>query len=60
MKIRIIFEKKFQCKVSKYSKIFQNNYSDSLIVLFYNQEYIIGSNPDYILVFNNLNLLNNI
>lgn len=51
------FENKYKCTVIKKGKLFQKDYVDYLIILFYNKFYN-SNTPDNILIFNKDNLLN--
>lgn len=51
------FENKYKCKVIKKGKLFQKDYVDYLIILFYNKFYN-NRTPDSILIFNKNNLFN--
>ena len=43
------FKEKYNCNISKVGKLFQENYLDYFIILFYNTKYT-NQNPDFILL----------
>jgi hypothetical protein len=56
-KIFIDFENEFGFKVNKKGKIFQDEYLDALLILFYNQKFSYEKEPDYILIITKKQLL---
>lgn len=53
------FQEKYSCQVDKSGKVFQKDYVDFLLVLFYNKEYTIqNKNPDYVLLISKNDIVN--
>lgn len=51
------FKEKYNCNISKVGKLFQENYLDYFIILFYNTKYT-NQNPDFILLISKEDLIN--
>lgn len=51
------FQQKYRCRIAKYGKLFQPDYLDALMILFYHDELNRAGLPDHLLIINKSDVL---